>query len=321
MTKSLAVITPPRPPVKSSGDALPLIESWRRSLLRKARSGEIADATCRGYAKGMTKFVAWCAEAKVTVVGPDDIRDWLGWLGGKGYKPNTINSWIAGVKSFFAWAFASGELPHDPAAEIKSIRSRTSAHKRDRLSNAEVRDLLAAFDDTKPSGIRNRAIACLMAYTAIRGISVRRADLDHLKNVEGKLVLMFQGKGGAEADEMVVIENEEAIRAVESWIAVRGQWPGPLFHSLSNRSENRRLAMSSIRWIIKSAYRLAGIQGAAKTTHSLRHTAISNALDHGAPIQVVQRMAGHASLNTTMIYVHELSRLRDNAESRISYED
>jgi site-specific recombinase XerD len=39
------------------------------------------------------------------------------------------------------------------------------------------------------------------------------------------------------------------------------------------------------------------------TTHWLRHTHISHALDAGVPVQVAQRNAGHASLSTTTLYV------------------
>lgn len=48
-------------------------------------------------------------------------------------------------------------------------------------------------------------------------------------------------------------------------------------------------------------------QGAARlrraSTHWLRHTSISLALAHGAPLEAVQHNAGHASLTTTSIYV------------------
>nr|WP_255503280.1 tyrosine-type recombinase/integrase [Cupriavidus sp. UME77] len=48
-------------------------------------------------------------------------------------------------------------------------------------------------------------------------------------------------------------------------------------------------------------------QGAVRlrraSSHWLRHTNISHALDHGAPVEVVQQNAGHASLTTTTKYI------------------
>ena len=54
-----------------------------------------------------------------------------------------------------------------------------------------------------------------------------------------------------------------------------------------------------------------------KTNHSLRHTAITNAVLHDAPLHKVKCMARHASIETTMIYYHEVDRLEDRAEGYI----
>lgn len=60
--------------------------------------------------------------------------------------------------------------------------------------------------------------------------------------------------------------------------------------------------------------------GNAKTTHSLRHSAITNAIRRGASPMQVQAMARHASFDTTLGYYHEVSRLDDPAEDLIHYE-
>jgi len=46
--------------------------------------------------------------------------------------------------------------------------------------------------------------------------------------------------------------------------------------------------------------------------HDLRHSAISYMLDSGVPLHVVQKTAGHASVVTTMLYVH----VRDDISDR-----
>ena len=71
--------------------------------------------------------------------------------------------------------------------------------------------------------------------------------------------------------------------------------------------------------MVKDRFRLAGVVNGGKTTHSLRHSAISNAIRNGAePIQV-QAMARHQSFDTTLSYYHEISRTEKPAEDLIEY--
>ena len=118
---------------------------------------------------------------------------------------------------------------------------------------------------------------------------------------------------------MIVIDNPAAAGALHDWLSVRGDQPGSLFLSLSDRSHGARLSLRALRHLIKGYYLAAGVLGKDKTAHSLRHAAISNALRHGAPVQKVAAMARHASIETTMIYFHEIDRLSDPAERYISY--
>ena len=64
---------------------------------------------------------------------------------------------------------------------------------------------------------------------------------------------------------------------------------------------------------------LAGVTGGFKTMHSLRHTAITNAITHGRETLDVMAMARHKDMNTTLIYYHESDRLENPAEDSIDY--
>jgi len=48
----------------------------------------------------------------------------------------------------------------------------------------------------------------------------------------------------------------------------------------------------------------AFVQACGKSPHKFRHTWATNAVKQGVPLPVIQRILGHASIQTTMRYVH-----------------
>lgn len=320
-TRALIPTAPDTEQALSATGFTPLIAEWHAALDRGVAAGELAPATRSAYTIGAAKFIAWAQTQPIAAVARDTIRDWIAALRTAGHKPGSINTWLSGLRAFYAWALAERRLTSDPTAGLKGARRKgtTRQHKRAALTDREVVRVLRQPDTNMPIGIRDKAILALMAYTAARTIEVHRADLADLKSKAGQMVLHVQGKGRDEKDELIVIDNPAAAGALHDWLSVRDDQPGPLFVSLSDRSHGARLSLRALRHMIKGYYLTAGVLGKDKTAHSLRHAAISNALRHGAPVQKVAAMARHASIETTMIYFHEIDRLSDPAERYISY--
>lgn len=304
-----------------SGDLDSLVADWIASLDLLVRAGEISKTTRQTYQRGAAKFVAWCRQQPV--VSEDVIREWIAQLRAEDIKPASINTWLAGVRSLFEWASSKGRVPFNLAAGIKGAKRKgtTKAHSREALTDREVMRVLARTERTTPEGRRDYAILTLMAFTAARTIELHRANVQDLRTESGRLVLDVQGKGRVESDELLVIANPIAEGAVCDWLAVRESPGNPLFVSMSDRSKGERLSLRAMRGLVKQHYKAAGILGDRKTTHSLRHAAITNAVRHNAPVQKVRTMARHASLETTMIYFHEVDRIENPAEDYIAYED
>lgn len=294
-----------------------LLNPWAQALALRVSAQELAENSSKSYQRGARRFLSFCQEQDLDARAPDSVREWKAALLTE-YKPATVNAWLAGVKALFAWLSETGIISHNPAEHIKGAKRKgtNKRHARESLTDSEMRRLLALPDESA-QGKRDAAILALMSYAALRQVEVYRADLADLKTQSGRLVLEVQGKGRQEKDEIVVIMGD-AEQALRDWISARGSDEGALFVSLSNRSRGERLCLRAIRGIVKKYYSLAGIVG-NKTTHSLRHTAITKAISAGVPIQKVKGLARHSSIETTMIYFHELDRLEDPAEAYISY--
>lgn len=319
--KTLTVAAPRD--VDTGADVRALVADWHRALQLQVDAGDLAATTATTYRAGVAKFLMWATDRGS--VTDDTIREWKAALLGEGRRPGTVNTWLSGMRAFFAWAVGARRLPYDPTANVKGAKRKGTSqkHKRSDLTNDEVRRILAGPNRTTPAGKRDYAILAIMAYTAARTVELHRADLDHLATEAGQLVLHVQGKGRAEADDVIVIAHHQAADALHDWLSVRGEQPGPLFTSLSDRSRGQRMSLQAYRAMWLGVKKAAGVRDRAKskTLHSLRHTAISNAVRHGAPVQKVQAMARHANIQTTMVYFHEADRIENPAERFISYDN
>jgi len=306
---------------------LALVSTWKAALAQRVAAGELAATTQETYSRGLGRFLAWMesdgtawmAEEGKKLVDDDTVREWIGALRQR-YKPASVNTWLAGLRAFFRWAVGKHLLSCNPTTDIKGAR-RTGTkkrHSRKALTDTEVLLVLDRPDQTTTPGARDYAILCLMAFTAVRSVEVHRADREDLTTEANRLVLYVLGKGQDEK-EPVVIAHPRAEEAMYAWLAQRGNRPGALFTSLSDRSRGKRLSLQAIRALVKRYYAAAGVDEDGKSTHSLRHAAISSAIRHGAPIQKVQSMAHHVSIDTTMIYYHENDRIENPAEQYVDY--
>lgn len=311
-------VTPPAD-ITQGIDFADAITLWHDALDLRSRTGELAQPTVTSYTKGMQKFTDWMQAERPDSISPDTIRQWLAYML-KDNQKRSVNTWLAGVRSFFTWCTDARLIPYNPTATVKgaSRKGETQAHRKNPLTNAEVRRLLAMPDTSTAQGARDNAILHLFLFTAMRSVEINRSDLSDWQTIGNQQVIYYQGKGHDEKDTFKIIVDPVA-DAVQLWLSYRGNKPGALFTSLSDRSQGERLSLRAIRNLIKDYMHSAGIDDPKKTTHSLRHTAITNAIVNGATLRQVQVLAGHASANTTSIYIHNVDRLTNPGEKFIDY--
>jgi site-specific recombinase XerD len=258
-------------PVTNSSALAPfdIVEAYHRHLAEQVASGQVTEKTAAAYRVALRHFLKW---GKETQPKPRRVvQQWMAHLKEK-YSPASINLWLFGLRSFFGWAVSEGHYPSDPTFGINALKRRSSGHRRDVLSNSEMRRLLSA--ELSP---RDRAIIHLLAYTGCRGVELDRADYGDVESNGERIIIRVQGKGSADKDNFVVVSHPAAKRALLDYLADRGGAKGLLFQSHSDRNLGARLTVGGIQQIVRDAYRLAGVVGVRKTPHSLRHSCATSA--------------------------------------------
>jgi len=98
----------------------------------------------------------------------------------------------------------------------------------------------------------------------------------------------------------------ETCTVIERYMDQRRERLGPPEpdHALVVRSDGRPLTRSAIDHLVRGWFKRAGrTPPAGALAHSLRHTYATLLIDNGASLPEVQRLLGHANLNTTQAYI------------------
>lgn len=283
-----------------------VIENWLSSL-------DVGNSTKRAYKLGMKVFCEYVYENELDFdqLEEKDILDYKNDLFSRDLSIATCNQYLAAVRSFYRHAAANSL--NNIAANIHG-ESTGKDFKKDTLSAAQVKKLLHVMPKETETNLRDFALVNLMVRTGLRDIEISRALVEDIRTINGQDVLFVQGKGHKSKDAFVVL-SPSTLNPIKEYLKTRKvKGSSPLFTSTSNNSKGKALTTRSISKIVKNSMKGIGIDSERFTAHSLRHTAITLALVAGASPQQVRDMARHASIDTTLIYSHNLDRISDAAE-------
>lgn len=248
--------------------------------------------------------------ARLVGLSPEDIR-WSGLrpevisvvralMLERRYAPSTINATLSALKGVAHAAWQLKQLKTDEYQRIRDVKGVNGSRlPRGRaLSDREVTRLVeACVRDTSPAGSRDLALIALLGSGGLRRSEAVSLDLSHFDAEAG--TLRVRGKGDKER---LVYLGREPLRVVLDWLGIRGGEPGALLRpvSKSGEVERRRLSDQAVYNALRKRAKEARVR--AFSPHDLRRTCITNMLDRGGDLSVVQDIAGHSSISTTKIY-------------------
>jgi len=218
-----------------------------------------------------------------------------------GYAPATANRFLCALRGTLEEAWLLGQMSAEDyhrAAHLSPIIGETLPAGRE-LSASEIRDLLQnCMDDPRPIGTRDAAVIEIMYSGGLRREEVTKLDLDDYD--ETNLRLLIHGK---RSKERAVYLAEGAVMALNDWMKIRGNEPGPVFLEVNKGGhlvEGKRITTQAIYYLLKSRAKRAGVENFSP--HDIRRTFVSDLLEAGVDIATVARMAVHSSVDTTARY-------------------
>ena len=226
-----------------------------------------------------------------------------------GLSARTIARRMSSISGFYAYLVARGDtsVSVNPVPRGLSTRSRGGRRRQvplvrvpctlpKVLSPGEVTALLGALRTH-----RDRAMVQAMLLGGLRRCEVlgqRLADVQ----VPERSLFIAEGKGG----------HQRVIPISNTFFATLGDYlreerpdgceTDRVFVTLKGPNRGKAMTPDGVDKILQAAKARAGVERA--TCHQLRHTCLTRLREAGMELEAVQAQAGHASIESTRIYLH-----------------
>lgn len=225
--------------------------------------------------------------------------------GEMGLAASTIKRRLATISSLFDYLVLRGVCDRNPVP--RSIGARHHGHrgvplvraakKLPRvLSPGEVNALVGALRTE-----RDRAMIALMVHGGLRRCEVLGLRFAHV-HIGDRRVFVAEGKGG---HQRLVPVTDVFFTALGAYLAAERPAEAHsdrVFVVLKGPRRGQPLSAAGLDQILDGARQRAGLAHA--TCHELRHTCFTRLREAGMALEAIQAQAGHASIETTRIYLH-----------------
>ncbi len=237
----------------------------------------------------------------------DHLTGFVQTLHGLGISARSQARIISGIKAFFKYLLIEDLISKDPTELLEAPKLGKKLPTV--LNFDEITRLIGAIDQSKPDGVRNKAM-----LETLYGSGLRVTELIDLKISNLFLDVEFIRVIGKGDKERLVPIGNEAIKHIQ------------LYQSEIRRHQNikpeaedilfvnrwgRKLSRVMVFMIIKDLAMKAGIKKNV-SPHTFRHSFATHLVEGGANLRAVQEMLGHVSITTTEMYTHlDREYLRD----------
>jgi site-specific recombinase XerD len=244
--------------------------------------------TWRDYQYDLRQFAALVGDKPPGGVSFHDVDQFVMDQAARGMSVATINRRLAAVQALFAFladeddALICPVLPHRHYLRAPQRLPRPVQHE-------QLDQFFAVIGDP-----RDRAMFVLMLRCGLRLCEVAGLKLGDLYLQEKRPRLVARGKGSKERSAYL---SPQAERAVRGYLAQRPCVTSE-FVFLSYQGDG--LSTTAIHYRLMRYRALAGV---TLTAHRLRHTFANDLVSVDVPVTTIQKLLGHAWLESTQTYV------------------
>ena len=309
-------------PVVSDNATNPLqaLVPWVCDVLQSKQSLEVYGQDIRDFTTHMQRFGIQPLEVKA-----DHLRLYKAALRDAGLAGATIARKLSVLRGMYRQFAVKKLVPWEVAQDIAAVESpQVQKNTTPALTEKQAVALLHAPDISTLQGLRDKALLHTLFITACRVSAITRAKFGHLEFDGTEWFLNVTEKRGKKQRKILL----EAARSILTYVEAAGiadDREGPLFRPFSPDGRSLLpvpLCRETVWRIVKKYCREAGIPperlgGRGIGVHSLRKTALNNAIQNGAQLHEARELAGHSDVRTTELYFVRKEQDAERAARRI----
>ncbi len=264
-----------------------LLERFERNISILGRSPRTFDNYSRHVAAMALHF-----QCLPTELDPEQVKDYLYELQQRSKTPSQtyFKHTVYGLR----FLLKAENLPYD-FLHLPEIKKDTKLPVI--LSRQEIWAMLQNAQLLKHKILIGLLYGCGLRCMELRNLRLQHVDFDR------RLLHIVQSKGNK--DRYVPL-SPHLIRGIQKYIAAEH----PQDYLFGGKPVERaggdfdsRYSQRGVQWAVKTVAKQAGIIKEVHT-HMLRHTYATHLLEDGVNIISVQKLLGHANIESTMIYLH-----------------
>lgn len=269
-------------------------------FLQSKKLEGLSDNSLKLY-RGRLQIFFEIMQKRVEEVTTNDIRCFLiGYQKRNGISDRTLDKFRQIINVFYTWLVDEEYITKNPCRNIKEIKYEVKPRKS--LTRMELEIVRRACTSK-----RDLAIVDTLYSTGCRVSELANMRISDINTEDKSINIVGKGK-----KHNVCYFNTNAQLSLNEYIETRKDDSPYLFVSI--RKPHNKLSIKAIELIFRDIAKKTGI---VVTPHIMRHTCATLSLQSGMPLPQVQKMLGHASSDTTLIYA-EISK-EDIKQSHIKY--